>query len=193
MKILIAVPTFETITPECFKAIYDLKSEHELRFDFVKGYDCAEARNRIADKALDGGYDYVLMVDSDTIIPENTLDLLLEKPVDICLGVCPRKNTKEGKSALIKKECRGFEESWLYKNLPEGRFEVKAGGFACALIRTEVFRIVQKPWFRYAIWDDGNVLSEDFYFCNNAGFEHLTIEADARVRCGHLARYFQYE
>jgi hypothetical protein len=68
MKVLIAVPTFETIAPECFKAIYELQGD-DLTFDFVRGYDCAKARNEIAKKALNGGFDYVLMVDSDIVIP----------------------------------------------------------------------------------------------------------------------------
>ena len=101
MKILIAVPTFENIQPEVFKAIYNLKSEHELHFDFFKGYDCAIARNEIAKTAQAKHYDYVLMVDSDTIIPEDTLELMLEDPVDVCLGVCPRKNTKDGKKTIV--------------------------------------------------------------------------------------------
>lgn len=194
MRILIAVPTFENITPECFKAIYNLRSDHELDFDFVKGYDCAEARNQIAEKALEGAYDYVLMVDSDTIIPENTLELMLEDPARICLGVCPRKNTKEGKTALCKKESRYFENCWYYNELPEERFEVKVGGFACALIDVTVFREIPKPWFRYAMFDDGSILSEDYYFCNNASaWFNIPVMADPRVKCGHLARYFQYE
>ena len=195
MKILIAVPTFETIVPECFKAIYDLESEHELSFDYAKGYDCAQARNMIAEKALDGGFDYVLMVDSDTIVPKDTLKYLLEKPVDICLGVCPRKNTKEGKTAMIHYGIRDFSRSYTYADFEtmEPRVRIKAGGFGCALVNTNVFRVVEKPWFRYAIFDNGSMLSEDFYFCNNAEFAHLMIECDTRVRCGHLARYFQYE
>lgn len=193
MRILIAVPTFETIAPETFKAIYDLKSEHDLSFDFVKGYDCAAARNEIAEKALAGGFDYVLMVDSDTIIPPETISYMLENPVDICLGVCPRKNTKTGESCIIKYGIRDFSEVYHYDEFDEPRIRIKAGGFACALIRTDVFRSVPEPWFRYAVYDDGSILSEDYYFCNNAGFEGLTIEADTRVRCGHLARYFQYE
>ena len=61
MRILIAIPTFETIQPEVFKAVYDLHSAgHELSFDFVKGYDCAVARNKISVLAK-GTYDYVLM------------------------------------------------------------------------------------------------------------------------------------
>lgn len=195
MKILIAVPTFETITPECFKAIYDLdKGEHQVDFDFIKGYDCAEARNRIAELALAGCYDYVLMVDSDTIIPRDTLTTMLEDPVRICLGVCPKKNTKDGQTALCKMESRYFNDCWYYHELPEERFEVKVGGFACALIDVTVLRDTTKPWFRYAVFDDGSIMSEDFYFCNNASAWYgIPVYADPRVKCGHLARYFQYE
>ena len=98
MKILIAVPTFENIQPEVFKAIYNLKSEHELHFDYIRGYDCAIARNNIGKIAQAGDYDYVLMVDSDTLIPPDTIDLMLDPPVDVCMGVYPMKNTKDGKT-----------------------------------------------------------------------------------------------
>ena len=114
MKILIAVPTFENIQPEVFKAIYNLKSEHDLDFDFIKGYDCAVARNNIAKITIAHGYDYVLMVDSDTIIPPDTLDLMLETPVDVCLGVCPRKNTKDGKTSIVKMNSAGYHSNYYY-------------------------------------------------------------------------------
>ena len=124
MKILIAVPTFETIQPEVFKAIYDLRpAGHDLAFDFVKGYDCAVARNRIGKMAQEGGYDYVLMVDSDTIIPPDALELMLDTPVDICLGVCPRKNTSEKKTAMIKFGDNSYHDSYFYPELPEGKLE----------------------------------------------------------------------
>ena len=93
MKILVAVPTAETIMPEVFKAIYGLdKCGHWVVFDYVRGYDCAQARNRIASEAIAEEADYVLMVDSDTIIPSNTLELMLENSVDVCLGVYANRN-----------------------------------------------------------------------------------------------------
>lgn len=193
MKILIAVPTFETIQPEVFKAIYNLKSDHELHFDFVKGYDCAVARNEIAKQAQLGGYDYVLMVDSDTVIPPDTLDLMLDPPADICLGVCPRKNTRDGKTAIIKYGAEEYHDSYYYKDLPEGRTLVKGGGFACALVKANVFTRMDNPWFQYVTNADGSTLSEDFYFCQNARFYGIDIWMDPRVKCGHLARYYQYE
>ena len=193
MKILIAVPTFETIEPEVFKAIYKIKSEHELDFDFVKGYDCAVARNEIGKIAQAGNYDYVLMVDSDTIVPSDVLDLMLDPPVDICLGVCPRKNTKEGKTAIVKMNSRSYHDNYFYSDLPGERTRIKGGGFACALVKTSVFTQLDYPWFQYAINEDWSTLSEDYYFCQNANFMEIGIWVEPRVKCGHLARYYQYE
>ncbi len=193
MKILIAVPTFATIEPEVFKAIYKLKSEHELCFDFVRGYDCAVARNEIGKIAQAGDYDYVLMVDSDTLIPPDALDLMLDPPVDVVLGVCPRKNTKNGKSAIIKMESESYHDNYFYSELPEGRTRVKGGGFACALVKTSVFTVLDYPWFQYVINEDWSTLSEDYYFCQQAALYGIEIWMDPRVRCGHLARYFQFE
>ena len=48
MKILIAVPTFESIFPDTYKSIFDMdKGGHEVLWEFVRGYDCATARNRM--------------------------------------------------------------------------------------------------------------------------------------------------
>lgn len=194
MKILIAVPTFENICPEVFKAIYDLDTDgHDVSFEFVKGYDCAKARNEIAKLAREGKYDYVLMVDSDTIIPKETLKWFLEHPVDICSGVCPHKNTKEEICELYKLGQFNFEDRYTYSELTEERLHIKGCGFACVLLKVSVFDQLEFPWFKYVTYKSGAQLSEDLYFCFEAGKKNIRIEADTRVKCGHLARYFQYK
>ena len=94
-KILIAVPTFENIKPECFKSIYNLISpkDYLLYFDYVKGYDCARARNEIAKLAIEYNFDYVLMIDSDVNVPRQTINKLLECETDIALGWYYKKRT----------------------------------------------------------------------------------------------------
>ena len=93
MKILIAIPTFETIYPDTYRSVWNLdKGEHEVIFDSVKGYDCATARNKIAQKALDAGADYVLMVDNDVVLPQDALMRLLDDPVQVCLGYYAHRN-----------------------------------------------------------------------------------------------------
>ena len=194
MKILIAVPTFENILPECFKAIYDMEKPCQCDFDFIKGYDCAKARNKIMEKAIKGNYDYALMVDSDTIVPKDALVNMLEGDADVVLGFCPHKNTKEGRSE-IHRPGPAYGDRIFYKDIPkESRIDVRGGGAACILINVKtVAEQIEKPFFKYVIYDSGETLSEDLYFCTQARSVGLKIQADTRVRCGHLARYFQYE
>ena len=194
MKILIAVPTFENILPECFKAIYDLAKPCDCNFEFVKGYDCAKARNKIMEKAIKGGYDFVLMVDSYTIVPKDALANMLEGDADVVLGFCPHKNTKEGKSEIHRPGPK-YGDRIFYKDIPpEERIDIRGGGAACMLINLNtVTSAIDKPYFRYVIYDSGENLSEDLYFCSQVRNAGLKLQADTRVRCGHMARYFQYE
>ena len=194
MKILIAVPTFETISAETFKSIYGLDTgEHEVAFNYVKGYDCAKARNDIGKMSVDGGFDYVLMVDSDMVLPEDALMNLLEYPVDLALGLYPHRNTKTGEIELFKPKQANFVDRFNYSEVPTTpRFKVKGGGFGCALVNVNMFKKIKFPWFKYVVYDNGNLLSEDLYFCISVGGIGGTIEADSRVRCGHLMKYFQY-
>ncbi len=197
MKILLAVPTFEHIQNEVFQAIYDMdKCGHKVDFRCVTGHDCAKARNIIADIAIGGGYDYVLMIDSDTIIPKDALKNLLDPPSDVVLGICPRKNTTKKETPLCPITCPDLSESLTYdylNGLKENRIEVKVGGFACALVKTKVFEDMMYPYFDYKTYGDRSMLSEDYYFCVMAQNCEYKILADTRVRCGHLARYYQYE
>ena len=86
-KILIAIPTFENIMPETFKSIYDLDPcGNELSFEFVKGYDCARARNDIVQRALHGGLDYSFVVGCGMIMPQGALQSLLECATESWLG-----------------------------------------------------------------------------------------------------------
>ena len=194
MKILIAVPTFETIMPETFKSIYGLRSSRfNPFFDFVKGYDCAKARNAIAKQAINEGFDYVLMVDSDMVIPVDALERFMEYEQDICLGLCPRKNTKEGRCEIYKDTNKDYVDFYTYDTLPDDDLiEIKGGGFACAFIKTAVFKDMPYPWFKYVEYPNGTSLSEDLYFCSQARAAGYHIYADTRVRCGHAVRYFQY-
>ena len=194
MKILVAVPTFENICPEVFKAIYDLDTDgHDVDFEYVKGYDCARARNEIAKRAKDGNYDYVLMVDSDTVMPKETLKWFLEFPVDVVSGICPHKNTKDEICEIYKLGQFNFENKYTYSELTETRLHIKGCGFACVLVKVSLFDQLPFPWFKYVTYDNGAQLSEDLYFCFEAGKQNIRIEADTRVKCGHLARYFQYK
>lgn len=212
MRILIAVPTFETIYADTYKSLWDLdRCGHEVLFDSVRGYDVATARNRIAQKAIDLNADYVLSVDNDVVLPKDALRLLLEDPKDICLGYYAHRGTDNlysGRTCICKLKDETGKEYYHYPReseytakemhalagAGETKIEVHGGGQGCALVRTEVFRQVPYPWYDWVNYGDANrgMLSEDLYFCvlcRNSGYR---IYADVRVGCGHLLRHVQW-
>lgn len=202
MKILIAVPTYETISPDTFKSIYGLDPcGHQCVFDFVRGYDCATARNNIAQEAQNEKADYVLMVDNDITLLPDTLKNLLEDAKEVCLGYYAHRNSAnvyDGKTSV----CRIGEFNYTQQlpsielvRLKENgvhKIQIHGGGMGCALIKTDVFRKLEYPWFDWVNYKDRGILSEDLYFCeqcNNAG---IKIYTDTRVGCGHLFRHVQW-
>ena len=212
MKILVAVPTFENIYPDTFKSIYDLDvMDHDVSFEFVRGYDCATARNRIAQKALDKKTDYVLMVDNDVVLPKDALMNLLETPVDVCLGYYAHRdgdNIYRGRSCVCKLYDENGNKHFNYpleseytadelKELKDnGKFRVQihGGGMGCAFIKTDVFNRIKYPWYDWVNYanEHRGMLSEDLYFCEGCRKNSIPIYTDTRVNCGHILRHIQY-
>ena len=212
MKILIAVPTFETIYPDTYKSIWDLdKDGHEVLFESVRGYDVATARNKIASKAMELEADYVLSVDNDITLPKNALKLLLEDAKDVCLGYYAHRgpdNVYSGRTCICRlKDADGNEyyhypleseytaaEMKTMADAGETKIEVHGGGMGCALIKTDVFRKASYPWYDWVNYGDANkgMLSEDLYFCCLCRNYGIRIYSDVRVGCGHLMRYLQW-
>lgn len=210
MKILISVPTFESIYPDTFKSIYDLDlSGNDASFEFVRGYDCATARNRIAEIALDKDVDYVLMVDNDVILRNDALVNLLDDPKDVCLGYYAHRDTDNiyrGRTCICKllteNGTRYFnypleseytaEELAKLKGKGEYKIRIHGGGMGCALIKTSVFKTINYPWYDWVNYKNKGMLSEDLYFCEQCKAHSIPIYADTRVNCGHLLRRVQF-
>lgn len=190
-KILIAVPTFENIKPECFKSIFGLRNpeNYNLFFDYVKGYDCARARNEIAKLALKHDFDYVLMIDSDVSVPKDTVVKLLECETDIALGWYYKKRTKTDQTVIYD-----FGKDYTDKNMIYGEillkinnpFDIKGGGLGIALVNVNVFKKMAYPYFKYIIYDNDTVLSEDLYFCTEARKYGIDIKCNPNVKGNHI-------
>jgi len=208
MKVLIAIPTFETITPDTFKALWDMdKGEHVCDFAFVRGYDCATARNRIVQTALDGGYDALMMVDNDVTPPRDALVNLASHGVGCVCGFYLHRNADNRPSERTC-VCRLNDENGnAYFNYPleseytkselagmreRGEFlvEIHGGGMGCILIGRDTLLRIDYPWFDWVNYRDSHrgMLSEDLYFCEELRKAGIPRHVDTRVACGHLFR-----
>lgn len=209
MKIFIAVPTFENISPDTFKSIYGLdRCGHWLVFDYVRGYDCATARNHIAMQTKREQADYVLMVDNDIVLRGDTLKCLLDDPKDVCLGIYAHRdadNLYRGKTCVCKKYDPNGELYFNYpleseytaqeiidmRNRGEYKVRIHGGGMGCALIKADVFDRIDYPWYDWVNYKDLGMLSEDLYFCEQCKNAGIDIYTDTRAVVGHLFRRVQ--
>lgn len=212
-RILLAVPTYETITPDTFKALWDMdKDGHEVIFEFVRGYDCATARNNIVMRAQDLNADYLMMVDNDTTPPKDALKLLFGDNVQAVMGYYMHRNNDTNESTPRTNACKledsegrryfGYPgesqitgaEMRAFRDRGEHLVEIHGGGMGCILVDMRVFHEVPYPWFDWANYpnDERGTLSEDLYFCEGLHNECIPIYVDTRVSCGHLMRRIEH-
>lgn len=175
------------------------KGDHEVTFDFVRGYDCASARNNIAQMALDGGYDYVMMVDNDVTVPPDALVNLMEHGVDVVMGYYAHRSKTDGFTGKTNTCKLGeFNYSMQYtgdelaakRDAGEYLVRIHGGGMGCVLINVRVFMQTKYPWYDWVNYANArhSVLSEDLYFCEKCKHAGIHVYVDTRVACGHMFR-----
>ena len=154
----------------------------------------------------------MLMVDNDVVLPVDALRLLLEDPVDVCLGYYAHRGEKNEYSGRMN-VCRydnPNEFGFPYRNYPfeseytvqdlekfkqEGKkkLRIHGGGMGCALISVALLKRMTYPWYDWVNYADRHgMLSEDLYFCEQCKRLDVPIYTDVRVGCGHLLRHVQW-
>lgn len=192
MNILIGIPSKDKIEIETAISIANLDWDgHCITYAHADGagvYGVAQARNKLVDKALEGNYDYLLMIDGDMIVPEDAIKHLLDPPVEIVTG-CARYKNDSRRSPLFRfTQDEEGASTWKWDEIPAGRFEIASGGVACAMIDVNLFRRFNRPWFVWQELNDGTYCGEDIGFYDHLHQAGVKTYADGRVKCGHIGR-----
>jgi len=183
LKIAIGVPTNRLIKAKTVKSLMDLiVYSPEINFELIvatRGYNTSENRNYIAAQALQKKCDYLFFVDDDMILPSNTLSDLLLCDKDIVGGIY---NTKyEVQTPVVE---------FLNEKGNNGLFKVKAIGTGCLLIKTDVFKQLPQPWFKYEWNDNGSIKrSHDWIFCEDARKAGIKVWANHDLKIKHIGQY----
>lgn len=190
-KVLIAIPTARNIEVDTFKSIYDLiiPDNVETTFQYFYGYQVDQVRNLIAHWVDTGPYDYVLCVDADIVLPQDTLVKMLHSEKDIISGVY-RQRKDEVILELYKSNGYGGVTNIDLGELPYNQvIEVDACGFGCVLVSKSAIKAVGYPYFTYhSVIDHKNTVSEDIDFCVKARKAGFRIYADTSIRPLHIGQ-----
>jgi glycosyltransferase involved in cell wall biosynthesis len=185
-RILIAIPTDRNIHPETFKSIYELEvpSGYETYFQFFYGYAVDQVRNLIAHWAIQNHFDYVFSVDYDISFPKDTLEKLLSHDKDIVSGLYRQRKMEQ--ILEIYRESGVGHYNVPINELTEPLSSIDGCGFGCVLVKTEVYKTIGYPQFKYqSAIEMKDTLSEDVWFCMQAKAKGFTIWADTTIKCGH--------
>lgn len=189
-NILIAIPTDKYIEPETFKSIYDLEipEGYNTEFQFFYGYSVHQIRNLISEWAK--YYDYLFSIDSDIVVPKDSLKKMLNADKDIISGLYIQRIPNTHILEVYMENENGGMDNIPYELIKDRSISEIAGcGMGCCLIKSEVFKTIPYPQFEYhSALDHKDTVSEDIDFCIKARNHGFRIWADPSIICDHIGK-----
>jgi predicted O-methyltransferase YrrM len=193
MKIAIGTPhAGDTLSGEYCDSLLFMVSKAKCEFVRLRMKSALvhKARNEMFETAANMDVDYLLMIDSDMVFPDDALEKLLALDKDICTGVYYKKTWPHrpevyrwtGKQVFVHEN---------YSKIPLEPFKVDSCGGGFLLISKKVL----KDW-DYKAWgkpfnmiehddgDGGTHIGEDTSFCLRCK-DRFEIWAEPRIKLGH--------
>lgn len=168
-----------------FNLFFYTKKFHEVEMRFYEIWDVAGMRNLGAKDALKDGFDYVFFLDSDMIYPADSILKLLEHQKDVIGGYYIKRVPPLVSTQYRTFDIRGF--GLLDPLAPDqGVQEIAATGFGGVLIKTEIFKDMEYPYFEMIHMSNGEVFGEDTYFCKKVHEKGLKVYSDTTLHYGHI-------
>jgi hypothetical protein len=181
-KVFLGVPNTGNLRVELVEWIFKQGLKH-VYLPNIRPVDTN--RNHIVDTFLQTDCEWLLMVDSDLVPPNDVLEMI-NNDVDICSAwICINKGQEI--IPLAMKEVEGGYQA--YATLKQGINKVDATGTGCLLLKRKVFDKVERPFFQFKYNKAGYLVAgEDFNFCKKAS-EYFDIHFDTRFRCKHYVTH----
>lgn len=179
VKVLMGIPCMETVPTRFAVSLLGLKKPEGTEFLFSIGSLIQEARDNIANYAIENGFDYVLWLDSDMTFPDDTLYRLMLKGKDIVSGLYYKRQLPKI-PVIYEKTDGGFIPMM---EIPDGMFRADAVGLGCTLMKTEALKKVRESGEMFSPYTR---MGEDLSFCVRAKKAGLEIWCDPEIMCGHL-------
>jgi len=166
------------------------KREDKLSIVTQRGYQIDQQRNQLVEAALEYKQTHLLFLDTDMGFPRDMIVRMIEdfeqnedQGVEAITGLYFHKSEPYMPHVYAtwdtKKELFGVAGAFPINSL----FKVAGAGFGCCMVKAEVFKRTEKPWFLMGGGLYGKKgLGEDLYFCRKS---NLLMLCDTRLQCEH--------
>ena len=151
-------------------------TKDNIKYDIhmVMGSLIPELRTQLVKDAIKTGNEYILWLDSDMHFPSSTFDQLHKHKKDIVAATYSTRSNPQRSVAFVDEA-----DSHIRLTETTGLHEVFAVGMGCMLVKTDVYRKLNTPWFSLD-WDPNELkfTGEDMFFCKNANYAGYSIYVD---------------
>ena len=198
MKLLIAVPCMDMVHALFASSLCNLllsKQDEEIHVEFGVASLIYDTRNQLLEKAISGGFDRILWLDSDMEFEPEILRILsndLDNGFDIVSGLYFKRVQPHQPTIFKKCDIERLEGNKLnpvnefYLDYPQNSiFEIAACGFGCVMMNVAAVASVIDAYGRFLFAPVGG-FGEDLSFCMRARAAGLQIWCDSRVKLGHV-------
>lgn len=182
MKTLVAIPCFDEMDAGFVQCLVDMKPVGEIRTLILSGSLIFEARERLADFAIQNDYDHVLWLDSDIMFPSTMMIDMAAHDKDIITGIIAARRAPFY-PCIYRSEGKKLNPVTEYG---DKLVRVDSCGFGAVLLKTEVlqkmfdeFHTCFQPILGYG---------EDLSFCVRAKKLGYEIYADPNIDIGHIGK-----
>lgn len=184
MKTMIAIPAMEQMHSWTTQCLENMARVGDCKTEFIVRMEVDRARNTLAKKAMEEGFDRILWIDSDMTFNPDLMERLnarLDEGWDVVTGIY-FKRTFPLEPVIYKHIDTETPKAETYWDYPQDQlFEVAGCGFGGVMMKAEVLYDLEEPPFLPFLH-----LSEDLSFCVRMGEKGRKIACDSSVKLGHM-------
>ena len=152
----------------------DAGKHHDIEARWVWNKPLVEAQNELAQACLDGGYEYLLTIEDDHWgFSAAMLESCLAADTHVCAVRYRSRHMPFDMVTMRYSDAYDQHGRRLYDAIhaDSGYHECDLVGFGFTLIRADVFRTLDRPWFRLnaASWKSVGPRATDIDFCVRLG------------------------
>lgn len=169
---------------DCIDAIQNPPNVEIFRSK-VHAQSPAKARNVLIEEAINKDCTHVLLIDDDVFPPPDVVSKLLSHNKDVVTGLYLSRAYPH-RPYIFDSWLNGGCTWYALKPEDDELIEIVACGLGCCLIKTDVFKAMEKPWIRLGELEADN-WCDDIGFFKRVGEAGFKMYCDTSVRAGHVS------
>lgn len=184
-RVLIVTLTASETQPDVVPALerpYTIPGTVERRRHCIHGMTIDRGYTEAVLQAMRDEATHLMCIEDDTFPPLDAIERLLAHDTDIVCGWYPKRQPgrRVGVPIVLQHDKRQTLDD---PEVTNGLVELYTVPMGCTLIKTDVFRHIEMPWFVTT-----GQLSQDSFFSQKARDAGYTLWCDTSIRCEHRDR-----